>query len=102
MDGDTAVIGAYTDDDGGEDRGSAYVFVRSGETWIQQAKLTASDAAAGDNFGVSVALSGDSALVGAFGDDDGSMIPRNMDERCRLGWTHSTLSARQMLNVALA
>ncbi len=46
--------------------GAAYVFVRSGSTWTQQAKLTASDAAAGDQFGYSVSVSGDTAVVGAY------------------------------------
>ena len=63
--GETAVVGAWLDDDGGSDTGSAYVFVRSGTVWTQQAKLTAFDAAANDNFGTSVALSGDTAVVGA-------------------------------------
>jgi len=71
LSGDTAVVGAVWDDDAGTDSGSAYVFVRSGEVWTQQVKLTAADAAAGDNFGTSVALSGDTAVVGAYGDDDG-------------------------------
>jgi hypothetical protein len=69
--GETAVIGAYYDDDGGSSAGSAYVFVRSGGVWTQQAKLTASDAAASDYFGRSVAVSGDTAVIGAYGDDDG-------------------------------
>ncbi len=72
--GDTAVITADADDDdvNGVDSGSAYVFTRSGTTWSQQAKLTAADSAAGDMFGVRVALSGDTALIGArFDDDDG-------------------------------
>lgn len=65
--GDTAVVGAYTDDHaGGIDAGSAYVFVRSGGVWTQQAKLTADDAAAGDNFGISVSISGDTAVVGGY------------------------------------
>lgn len=68
--GDTAVIGAYNDDDNGTNSGSAYVFVRNGTTWSQQAKLTASDGAAGDRFGVSVAVSGDTAVVGSANDDD--------------------------------
>jgi len=64
--GDTAVIGAYYDDHaGGADAGSAYVFVRSGGVWTQQAKLTASDAAASDHFGRSVSVSGDTAVIGA-------------------------------------
>ncbi|MHC4976917.1 MAG: hypothetical protein ACYTF7_09985 [Planctomycetota bacterium] len=71
LDGDTALIGAYGDDDGGSDSGSAYVFVRSGTTWTEQDKLTSSDAAASDLFGRSVALDGDTALVGAREDDDG-------------------------------
>ncbi|MFC1971660.1 PKD domain-containing protein, partial [Chloroflexota bacterium] len=63
-------VGAFYDDDNGADSGSVYVFVRSGSSWTQQAKLTASDNAAGDQFGQSVAVSGDSAVVGAFYDDD--------------------------------
>ena len=70
-DGNTALIGAYTHDvDLNLDQGSAYVFVRSGETWTQQGgPLTASDGAAGDQFGSSVALSGHTALVGSWYDD---------------------------------
>jgi hypothetical protein len=68
--GDTALVGAYQDDTaGGADAGSAYVFVRNGTAWSQQAKLTAADGAPGDLFGQSVALSGDTALVGAYLDD---------------------------------
>lgn len=70
--GDTAVIGAPFDDDGGADSGSAYVFVRSGGVWTPQAKLTAVDAAAGDCFGIRVSVSGDTAVIGADNDDDGA------------------------------
>src|SRR5439155_1017417 len=67
--GDTAVVGAYQySTPAGTDAGSAYVFVRSGTNWTQQAKLTASNGAAGDLFGYSVALSGDTALVGTLDD----------------------------------
>jgi hypothetical protein len=67
---DTAVIGAQNDDHaGGTDAGSAYVFTRTGGVWTQQQKLTASDAAASDHFGRAVAVSGGTAVVGAFGDD---------------------------------
>jgi MYXO-CTERM domain-containing protein len=66
LDGDTALVGAFIDDTArGIDAGSAYVFVRSGTTWSQQAKLEASDGAARDTFGTAVALSGNTALVGA-------------------------------------
>ncbi len=72
-DGQHAVIGAYLDDASGTEDGSAYVFVRSGTTWSEQAKLTASDAANNDQFGYSVAISGDGtmALVGANAEDAG-------------------------------
>ena len=69
IDGDTIIVGAYTDDDGGNGSGSAYVFTRSGSSWTQQAKLTAGDAAADDLFGHGVALSGDTTIIGAPGDD---------------------------------
>jgi uncharacterized protein YkwD len=68
--GDYAIIGAIGDDDGGNYSGSAYIFKRDGSTWLEQVKLTASDAASGDNFGYSVSLSGDYAIVGAYSDDD--------------------------------
>ena len=70
LDGDVAVIGARHDDDKGVDSGSAYVFARTGTAWSQQAKLTAPDGAAGDEFGYSVAISGDIAVIGAPRDDD--------------------------------
>jgi hypothetical protein len=70
LDGDTALIGAYHDDDNGDRSGSAYVFTRNGTTWTQQQKLTASDGVVDDRFGVSVSLDGDTALIGAHWDDD--------------------------------
>jgi len=70
IDGDTAVIGAYWDDDNGSNSGSAYVFVRSNGVWSEQQKLTASDGAAGDYFGSSVAIDGDTVVIGAHWDDD--------------------------------
>ena len=70
---DTALVGAYEDDvDGNLQQGSSYVFVRADSSWSQQARLTATDGAAGDYFGYSVALSGDTALVGAFYDTVGA------------------------------
>ncbi len=68
--GDTVIVGAQWDDDNGDGSGSAYVFVLNGTTWNQQAKLTASDGAPEDWFGHSVAISGDTVVVGAHGDDD--------------------------------
>jgi len=69
--GDTAVIGAYSEATGGSDAGAAYVFTRSGGAWTQQAKLLASDAQANDYFGYSVAVSGDTAVIGAYAEDTG-------------------------------
>jgi len=65
-----AIVGAVWDDDYGKDSGSAYIFKRDGENWTQQAKLTASDAAAEDYFGATVSISYDYAHVGAYQDDD--------------------------------
>jgi hypothetical protein len=64
--GDTAIVGAHFDDTAaGEDAGSAYVFVRSGTAWSLEQKLVAPDGAPGDYFGISVSVSGDTAVVGA-------------------------------------
>ena len=65
------MVGSRNDDDGGSSAGSAYVFQRSGTSWVQQAKLTASDAAGRDQFGSSISISGDTIVAGAKGDDDG-------------------------------
>ena len=70
VDSGTAVIGALNDGDNGVNSGSAYIYVRSGTSWTQQTKLLVGDGAAFDNFGISAALSGDTAIIGAFGDDD--------------------------------
>ncbi len=70
IDGDTIVLGTRRDSDAGTESGSAYVFARSGGSWSEQAKLTASDAAAQDRFGTSVSVSGDTVIVGAPGQED--------------------------------
>jgi hypothetical protein len=65
IDGDRAIIGAVSDDnDRGEQSGSAYVFAFDGSRWQETHKLTASDAGDGDRFGHSVAIDGDTVLVG--------------------------------------
>lgn len=82
--GDTLAIAAYKESssatgvDGDESNnamtgaGAVYVFVRSGSTWVQQAYIKASNTDAGDNFGQSVALSGDTLAVGAFKESSGA------------------------------
>jgi hypothetical protein len=70
IDGNLALIGADVDDDNGENSGSAYLFLLGDAGWSQSAKLVASDGAPFDYFGISVALDGNRALIGAGGDDD--------------------------------
>ncbi|MCB1629368.1 MAG: hypothetical protein KDI48_16680, partial [Xanthomonadales bacterium] len=82
--GDTIVVGAIGEDsnsttinagqgdNSANDAGAAYIFVRSGTTWTQQAYLKASNAGALDAFGWSVAIDGDTVLVGANGEDSNS------------------------------
>ena len=75
----TAIIGAYGKDEVGVDSGAAYVFVRNGTSWTQQAKLTHQNAVPGDEFGFAVAVYGDNVLVGAhLSDAAGTRL------RCRL------------------
>ena len=65
--GSTAMVGADLHTVGSNRiQGAVYVFVESGGMWSQQAELTASDGAAEDFFGNSVALTGSTAVVGAF------------------------------------
>jgi len=75
--GDTVVVGALyedsnasgingnQDDNSANESGAAYIFARSGTTWSQQAYLKASNAGAGDLFGISVAAAGETVVVGA-------------------------------------
>jgi hypothetical protein len=81
MSGDTVVVGVPYEDSAGTgvngdqsdnsatNAGAAYVFVRSGATWSQQAYLKASNTEAGDVFGHAVAMSGDTVVVSAFLED---------------------------------
>jgi hypothetical protein len=68
--GDRSMVGASRDDDNGTKSGSVYVFRYNGSNWVEEAKLTASDGAAEDKFGCSLAVSGDTAVVGADHDND--------------------------------
>ncbi|MBL8804096.1 MAG: hypothetical protein JNN27_18980 [Planctomycetes bacterium] len=79
--GDTVVVGARMEDGGAvgvngdgtsnaaDGSGAAYVFVRSGTTWSQQAYLKASNTGASDGFGAAVAIAGDTVVVGALSED---------------------------------
>ena len=69
---DTVIIGApgHTHD-GVRFAGAVFVFVRNGNAWREQAKLTADDAAPSDRFGVSVDIEGDNVIVGSLLNDAG-------------------------------
>jgi hypothetical protein len=85
LDGDTIVVGAIGEDSSGSDpannsaagAGAAYVFVRDGTTWTQQAYLKAANAATNDSFGMAVAIDGDTIVVGAVGEDSNGSDPAN-------------------------
>ena len=74
LSGDTAIVGAFAENSGGPGAGAAYVFKRDeggADNWGEVTKLAASDSQANDGFGVSVAVSGDAAVVGAWLEDTG-------------------------------
>ncbi len=63
--GDYIIVGAHGEDGGGINRGAAYIYQRTGEnTWGEEKKIIASDAADNDEFGYSVSISGDYVIVG--------------------------------------
>ena len=99
IDGDTIVIGSPNEDVYGSNSGAAYVYTRNTagsltSGWTQRAKLTASDGAAGDYFGHSVSIDGDTIVIGAWYDtDQGShsgsayVFTRNTAGSLTSGWT---------------
>ena len=75
-DGNYVIVGAPLEDGTSTDMGAAYVYVRSGSTWTQQAKLVSSDLQETDYFGHSVSINSDGtyAIVGAYGEDTGASL----------------------------
>lgn len=71
LDGEYAVIGAYYDED---ITGSAYVFTRIGDDWVEEDKLFASDGEPGDYLGISTSIYGGYALIGAYRDDNSNGV----------------------------
>ena len=69
IDGDIMIIGAHGDSSTAYSVGAAYIFRRINSTWIEEAKLLASDGEQYDEFGISVAISGNIAIVGAHKND---------------------------------
>jgi hypothetical protein len=66
LSGNTAVIGAWGQTaEGNANQGVVYVYAKSGSSWVEQSEFTSSDGAAQDEFGLSVAISGSTIVVGA-------------------------------------
>lgn len=89
--GDTIVVGASGFQIGSNiHQGAVYIFVRSGTTWTEQAKLTAPDGAMGDELGASVSIEGDTVVAGSRLDDDGAIGQGSVHVFTRAGsvWSH--------------
>jgi RHS repeat-associated protein len=69
----TLAVGAFGRSDRGGSSGAVYVFLRTGTTWSLQQKIVPADGAAGDQFGISVALDGDTLVSGAAGASNGTV-----------------------------
>jgi len=72
VDGSIAAVAAVNESGGEINSGVVYIFERQGTTWIQQARLRASNSGSGDQFGISLDLSGDTLVVGAIYEDSNS------------------------------
>ena len=97
--GDTVVIGALLDDEVADDAGAAYIYEKPQSGWEdsnQTAKLTASDANVNENLGRSVAISGDTVVVGASGDNEAvdNSGAAYIYEKPQNGWKDSNQTAK--------
>ena len=70
VDGNVALVASEWDDDQGKDSGAVFVYRCDGRQWVEEQKLLPSDGQAGDNFGRSLELDGNLAVVGTHWDDD--------------------------------
>jgi hypothetical protein len=70
INGENLIIGAHNNDDNGSNSGSAYIFKKNKDGWLEVAKLNASDGDSEDYFGWSVSIDKDTAVIGAIGDSD--------------------------------
>ena len=96
--GDTILVGSFANDIGSNvNQGSVEVFAKTAGTWTRQSTIVAPDGTAGDVFGHHVALSGDIALIGAYGRDVATAADQGLAyvfTRAGTAWTHQeTLSA---------
>jgi hypothetical protein len=67
--GNTAIVGAYQEDDKAGNAGAAYLYERTSTGWQEKTKLVAADGQSFDYFGVGVSISGDNFIIGAHGED---------------------------------
>jgi choice-of-anchor B domain-containing protein len=86
LSGDVALVGAPNRNEGA---GAVYVFRRSGANWVQEAELTATGAAQGEAFGVSLAVDGDVALIGAPGRNERAGVVLAFTRNAAGQWTQS-------------
>ncbi|MDX1419634.1 MAG: T9SS type A sorting domain-containing protein [Rubricoccaceae bacterium] len=94
LDGDVVLIGAYGDDDAGNEAGAAYLFDHDGSTWMQSRKLTASDTPTGaDHFGYAAVLDSGTAFLGA---------PHNGEAAYKAGAVYVYAVASSVARVATA
>ncbi len=93
IEGDTIVVGALRDDQLGNDAGAAYVFIRNGNTWSQQAKLLPNDGLTGGNgVGDAVAISGNTVIVGMrFGANQGGLGRAYVFVRSGSNWSQQAI-----------
>ena len=95
LSGDTAIIGSPRDYEMGSYSGSAYAFVRRDDgKWKEVQKLIPTDGEAGDQFGTSVAISGDTAVIGARFDDDKGNASRS-------GYVYTNIDRKWIDNVKI-
>ncbi|MGC1481594.1 MAG: hypothetical protein WA771_13930 [Chthoniobacterales bacterium] len=71
-DSDSVGVDGSQENEGANNSGAAFVYRRSGSSWISQSYLKASNTSVGDQFGGAVAVSGETAIVGAFDEDSGA------------------------------
>ncbi len=97
IDNDVIVVGAYKEDnDLYKDFGSAYIFEKVDDNWVESAKLTASDPDSYDNFGISVDIENDTIVIGSYQNDNtvettGSVY---VFIKPSTGWTTATQNAK--------
>ncbi len=105
LSGDTLIVGAWRDDDSGENSGSAYIYERNQggrNNWGELQKLIASDGSDGDALGRDVSVSVSTALAGAFGDDSAYMFPLGLGNSGRVLYTVAPFGALSVVNPDLA